>query len=251
MIATLPMYDRPETRDANDRFWNLIRQHLPDAPEALSRDGMHWVDPDLILSQTCSLPYRTALQDDVAIVATPVHNLSCPAGSYFSAVVVRADDPRETLKDFGGCQLAINSPVSQSGWAAIDQVAQDARITFAEIIETGAHQDSARAVAEGHADICAIDAVSWTMIERWDPFSKGLRVLLETAPTPALPYICSRFQDAEAVQDALVSAVHELSPDDQEALCLIDMTHVPADYYSVMPIPPAPRISRVLLDSKA
>ena len=65
MIATLPMYDRPETRAANDRFWDLIRSHLDEAPEELSRDDFHWLHPDLLLSQTCSLPYRTALQGRV------------------------------------------------------------------------------------------------------------------------------------------------------------------------------------------
>ena len=243
MIATLPMYDRPETRDANDRFWALIREHLEGAPAELTRDGYHWLDPDLLLSQTCSLPYRTGLQDGVTLVATPVHNLPCPAGMYFSVILVRADDDREGLRRFDGARLAINGPVSQSGWAAIDWAARDAGITFGSVIETGEHRESARAVAEGRADICAVDAVTWTMIQRWDPFTSALRVLDETPPTPALPYITAMGRDPRPLQEALVDAVHALSPDDQELLCLIDVTHLPSDRYAALPIPPAPAIA--------
>ncbi len=242
MIATLPMYDRPETEAANDRFWALIRGHLDGAPDALTRDGYHWVDPDLLLSQTCSLPFRTGLQDCVTLVATPVHNLPCPAGSYFSVLLVRANDDRETLAAFDAARLAINSPVSQSGWAAVDGAVQAEGIGFGSVIETGAHQESARAVAEGRADICAVDAVTWTMIQRWDPFAKDLRVLGETAPTPALPYITALGRDPRPLQEALVGAVHALSPEDQDLLCLIDITHVAGDHYAALPIPPAPVI---------
>ena len=243
MIATLPMYDRPETRGANDRFWALIRDNLPGAPEALSRDGLHWVDPDLLLSQTCSLPYRTGLQDCVSIVASPVHDLACPAGYFFSVIVVRADDARTGLGAFDGARLAINSQDSQSGWAAIDDLAQSAGLSFVSITETGAHEASARAVAEGRADICAIDAVSWSMMQRRDAFASDLRVLGETPPTPALPYITAMGRDARPVQEALVIAVDALTPEDQELLCLIDVTHISVEHYALMSIPPAPALT--------
>lgn len=240
MIATLPMYDRPETQAANDRFWNLIRAHLDDAPEQLSRDDLHWHHPDLLLSQTCSLPYRTGLQDHVTIVATPVHNLPCPAGTYYSVIVVRQDDERERLTDFADARLAINSPISQSGWAAIDEEAQAAGIRFGTIHETGSHRESARRVARGEADICSLDAVSWEMMKKWDAAADHLRVIAETVPTPALPYVTGLHQDSIQLQEALVTAVHELSPEDQDTLCLLDVTHIPAHLYLSLPIPPSP-----------
>lgn len=240
MIATLPMYDRPETRDAQDRFWDLIRRHLEEAPEALLRDDFHWLAPELVLSQTCSLPYRTALQNGVTIVATPVHDLPCPAGTYFSAVVVRKDEKRRELSDFKDAALAINSPVSQSGWAAIDTLAEEAGFRFSSVFESGSHQESARRVAAGDADICAIDAVSWEMIRKWDDAAEDLKVLTTSPPTPSLPYITAVERDPAPIQEALISAVHELSSEDQNTLCLIDMTYVPPDHYLALPIPPAP-----------
>ncbi len=101
MIASLPMYDRPSTRAANDRLWQGIRDRLrvagQPAPEALTRSGSpwdHWQHPELILSQTCGLPYRAQLVGQVTLIASPVHDLDCPPGHYFSVIVARADDPR-------------------------------------------------------------------------------------------------------------------------------------------------------------
>lgn len=241
MIATLPMYDRAETRAANDRFWALVRAHLTDAPETLSRDDLHWLSPDLILSQTCSLPYRAGLHHEVTLVASPVHTLPCPAGTYYSVVVVRNTDERNGFNAFAGSRLAINSPESHSGWAAIDALAQAAGLRFGAIAVTGSHRESARAVAEGRADIAAIDAVSWEMIARWDGFASGLRVLEETPPTPALPYITAAGRDPEPIQDALVLAVAEMSDADRRTLCLVDITYVPPDAYMALPIPPVPQ----------
>lgn len=244
MIATLPMYDRPETAAANDRLWALVRDQLPGAPERLARDGYHWVDHDLLLSQTCSLPYRTGLQEEVAIVATPVHNLACPAGMYFSVVLVHVDDPRERLAEFEGGRLAINSPVSQSGWAAIDALLQVQGTPIGAIFETGAHTASARAVAEGRADLCSVDAVTWSMIERWDSFADNLRVLGETPPSLALPYITAIERDPRPLQEALLVAVQALSADDRDMLNLIDMTYIPSHHYAMMPIPPSPALTQ-------
>ncbi|MEL7151766.1 MAG: PhnD/SsuA/transferrin family substrate-binding protein [Pseudomonadota bacterium] len=243
MIATLPMYDRPEAAAAHDRFWALIRDHLGDAPDALTRDAYHWVNPDLLLSQTCSLPYRTGLQEDVRIVATPVHNLPCDAGMYYSVVLVREDDPRDTLDAFAGARLAINSPVSQSGWAAIDELAHQGGIVFGSVFETGSHDASARAVADQRADLCAVDAVTWTMIERWDGFASNLRVLCQTQPTPALPYVTAIERDPRPLQEALLTAVQSLSPEDRDTLCLIDVTYIPPSFYVTLPIPPAPALT--------
>ena len=52
MIASLPMYDRPETAAANDRLWQGVRERLGQGPEHLTRGGdlwAQWQSPDLIL----------------------------------------------------------------------------------------------------------------------------------------------------------------------------------------------------------
>ena len=138
MIASLPMYDRPETRGAHDRLWQKFREAFGDtAPAALTRGADPWEDwqhPELLLSQTCGLPYRARLYRSVTLVGTPVHDLSCPPGHYFSVILVRAGDPTP-----GAVRLAVNEGLSQSGWAAAHEFLSTKGIKIAEVFRTGAH----------------------------------------------------------------------------------------------------------------
>jgi ABC-type phosphate/phosphonate transport system substrate-binding protein len=247
VIASLPMYDRPETRAANDRLWQLIRANLPDetksAPETLARTGDPWSDwlsPELLLSQTCGLPYRARLHGRVTLVGTPVHDLPCAPGHYFSAVVARSDDPRAAVADFAGARIAVNDGLSQSGWAAPQALAAAHGFAFTDVTLTGSHRASAEAVAAGAADLAAIDAVTWRMIRRWDTFAAELRVIAETPPTPALPYITNRRRDPDDLCRAIGDAIRALDAEDRDTLCLAGITRLPADRYLSIPTPPPP-----------
>lgn len=247
MIASLPMYDRVETRAANDRFWGLIRHEMQalgvGAPPALNRPSDPWEDwrsPDLLLSQTCGMPYRTRLHGEVGLVAAPVWALPCPPGRYYSVLVAHRDDPRSAFADFGGARLAFNDPLSQSGWAAPANQARALGLRFGAAVETGAHRASARLVADRGADIAAIDAVTWAMIDRWDDFAARLKVIGHTDPTPALPYITALGQDAGAVFAALERATARLAPADRARLLLNGVTRVTAADYLAVPTPPPP-----------
>ena len=186
MIASLPMYDTAATRDANDRLWDAIRTYLGRGPQHLERDTdphVQWLQPDLLLSQTCGLPYRTELLGKIRLVGTPDYGVEgCPAGYYRSCVVVRQDDPRRSLEEFNSAILARNDIRSQSGWAAIEAEAAScpAPFTFSQnVLDTGAHAASAEAVATGKADVAAIDAVTWALLTRDTDGAKGLRVLAD------------------------------------------------------------------------
>ncbi|MEM8631420.1 MAG: PhnD/SsuA/transferrin family substrate-binding protein [Pseudomonadota bacterium] len=243
MIASLPMYDRPETRAAHDRFWHLIRSHLPsdiEAPERLQRGSDPWTDwrhPDLFLSQTCGLPFRAELHKDLALVATPVHDLpGCPAGYYRSVLVARRTDTREDLHAFRGARLALNDPLSQSGWAAVES----AGVGFGSGRLTGSHSLSARAVAEGLADIAAIDAVSWAGISRWDVWASDLRIIAETEPTPALPYVTAHPDLVENLSAALAAAADQLSSQERVLLGTSAVIQLTVDRYTEIPLPTVP-----------
>lgn len=248
MIASLPMYDRPETRTAHDRLWSGIRAALQaegiDAPHALDRTtGLWetWQAPDLLLSQTCGFPYRARLHGRVALVATPVWDLpGAPPGQYYSVLVARRDDGRTDLADFAGARLAYNDALSQSGWAAPVAAAHEAGFAFADTVETGAHRASALAVAGGRADIAAIDAVTWRMIRRWDGVASALREIGTTAPTPALPWITATGGPVEALARALAAALADMAADDRDALAIEGATRIDAAAYLAVPIPPPP-----------
>ncbi len=244
MIAALPMYLRAETRPAHDVLWSLTRDALRargiDAPDALSHDAPldeTWLSPDLLLGQTCSMPFRTRLSGKVTVIGAGDYGLpDTPPGFYHSALVVRADDSRATLADFTQGRLAINGADSQSGWCAPFAHAHAHGLRFHEALTTGAHRDSARAVAEGRADIAALDAVTWRLIGQHDPFAAKLRVLDRTEPTPGLPFITALANDPAPIRAALNAALSALPA----ALGLRAVVPLPQDAYTALPLPDPP-----------
>jgi ABC-type phosphate/phosphonate transport system substrate-binding protein len=248
MIASLGMYDRAETAAANDRLWAGIRDGLRArgiaAPEALTRgEGAYWAAwqaPDLVLSQTCGFPYRARLHGRVTLIGTPDYGVEgCPPGHYRSVFVTRADDPR-ALADFDGLPLAYNEGLSQSGWAAPQNHAAGLGLRLRPGLCTGGHRLSALAVAEGRADLAALDAVTWEMLRRWEPAAPRLRVVAVTEPTPGLPYIAAAGADGAATFDAVAEAIAALSPGDRETLQLRSLIRIAPEAYLAVPVPPTP-----------
>ncbi len=243
MIAALPMYDRPETAAANDRLWALIRRHLGFGPDRLTRGGdvwEIWQSPDLTLAQTCGYPYRARLCDKVTLIGAPDHALpDCPPGHYNSVFVTRSGDAAR-LPDYAGRRFAYNDAMSQSGWAAPQSHAAGLGFAFTELLQTGAHRESARAVADGRADIAALDSVSWVLMQRYDAFTRDLQEIGRTAPTPALPFIAAPGADRNRLFAALGSAIGALSGADRETLCLHGVVEVSRPAYLAVPTPPDP-----------
>lgn len=244
MLATLPMYDWPEIRPATDRFWDLIRDGLRAqgimAPDTLHR-GDRWNDweaPDLVLSQTCGFPYRTKLHGKIGLIGPFDFGLPGAApGYYYSQLVVRADDDRDWTQLLGA-RLAINGHDSQSGWAAPQNHAATIGGRFTDILVTGAHKASAQAVADGQADIAAIDARTWALIDAHLPdLAARLRIAAHTAPTPGLPLITARTLDPAAIAAAVRQAIAGLSSEDRAALGILGLADVPAEAYLAVPTP--------------
>jgi ABC-type phosphate/phosphonate transport system substrate-binding protein len=249
LIASLAMYDLGPAMAANDRLWGLIRHGLQDrgidAPQALTRGDKAywpaWQSPDLLLSQTCGYPFRARLQGKVTYVGTPDYGLDgCPPGHYRSVFVVRRDDPRQTLAAFDGARFAYNEALSQSGWAAPQTHAALAGIRLADTLQTGGHRLSARAVAEGQADIAALDAVTHALMQASDPIAARLRVIDVTEPTPGLPVITALGRDPEPLFAALAEAIAAVTDADRQTLRLKGLIRIPVADYLAVPNPPAP-----------
>ncbi len=266
MIASLPMYDHAGARDDHDALWAVIRDRLQasgiDAPAALTRSGDPWQEwrrDDLLLSQTCGLPYRAELHKRLSLVAAPAfrfgHDAASvadpenpPPGTYYSVIVVRQDDPRRDFAAFDGARLAYNDPLSQSGWGLLSAHAARQGVRFGSGVQTGAHSASAQAVADGQADIAAIDVATWCGPLRAAPARAGLRILDRTALSPGLPYVTAVPDLAGALFDALQGALSY--PDDvatarpalQERLNIAPEGVVPADRadYMAIALPGAP-----------
>ncbi|MEM8753866.1 MAG: PhnD/SsuA/transferrin family substrate-binding protein [Pseudomonadota bacterium] len=236
-VAALPMYDWPEVAEATDALWRALRNGLRgagfDAPEALTRGGDPWKiwrARDLLLAQTCGLPYAARLCGDVSLLGAPSYDLpGVPPGRYRSVVVARVGEGA----DFAGRRFAFNARESQSGWAAFAASFGDPARVFGALVETGAHRASIRSVADGRADFAAVDAVSWRLAERHEPAAEALAVVAETPPTPGLPLITRRRDERALAHMRLVieTEVEMLDPAVRAALFLKGFVKMrPEDY---------------------
>lgn len=249
MIASLGMYDRAEVQASNDRLWALMRDGLRSAglsaPDHLTRGPEAywpaWEARDLVLSQTCGFPYRVKLHGKVTLVGTPDFNVEgCAPGHYRSVFVAAKTDARRDVLQFDGASLAFNEDLSQSGWAAPQNFALSQGIELRPALRTGGHLLSARAVAEGRAEIAALDAITWAIIQRHEAFAANLQVVGVTDPTPGLPYISARGADAGLLFDIVAAAIAALPAADKSALCLHGLVKIDAQAYLDVPTPPTP-----------
>lgn len=204
-IASLGMYDFPWLRDAIEALWAAIAGRLAgagiaDVPAGLDRDRppeAAWTDPRLLLGQTCGYPLVTTLRDSVQVVATPCYDLPGCAGFWHrSFVIVRDDDTVSKLSDLRGRRCAFNAPDSNTGMNLLRATLAslpDGRDFVTDLVRTGAHLESIRAVQEARADFAAVDCVTYGLTLRDRPDLAGeTRVLAWTPGSPALPLITGR-----------------------------------------------------------
>lgn len=250
-IASFGMYDRPELHEANDRLWAAIAVHLRDAdvagvPDHLDRTrSLHeiWADPDLLLAQCCGYPMVMSYSGQLRYLATPVYLAGgCDGVRHRSRLIVRHDEGRTALSGFRGARVAVNQWDSNTGMnllrAAIAPLAPGPRF-FAEVVETGSHAASARAIARARADIAAVDTVSYAYMERYEPeVTSRLKTIGWTEPSPGLPFVTSMRTsqaDTAALVRALRIAVH--SPDlrqDRDLLLLNDIRQIGSNRYATV-----------------
>jgi ABC-type phosphate/phosphonate transport system substrate-binding protein len=244
MIAAFPMYDRPELAATWDHLWSLFREVYNDAPSQLTRDRDVWdiwQSPDLLLAQTCGFPYRSRLKDQVTLIAAPDHGIEeASAGHYRSVIVANKRFEGSELDSLQDATLAFNQPISQSGWAALWRHFEEQGVRIGPRRQSGAHRDSARMVAQGDADYATLDIISWKLMRRYDDFTSDLVVVDMTRPTPALPFISARYQDAGRIRNALQDAVQSLTFGQREELFLHGLVTLPQSSYEAVPNPPPP-----------
>ena len=92
----------------------------------------------------------------------------------------------------------------------------------------------------GEADLAALDAVSWKLMQRFDGFATELKVIAKSRPTPALPFVTSGTTPKPSLFEALQTAIGILSERDREILCLQGVKKISAEAYLALPVPEMP-----------
>jgi phosphonate transport system substrate-binding protein len=181
------------------------------------------VSGEAALGFLCGLPY-TQLADrpapPIELLAAPVMAEARYRGQphYFSDVIVRAGSRFQRFDELRGARWAFNEPGSFSGYAVTRwQLASlgERGGFFGSLVETGAHQASIRAVAEGHADASAIDSIVLAYELAQQPeLALQLRSVAALGPSPVPPVVASTRLPAPA-RAALRAALLTMHEDEQ------------------------------------
>ena len=242
MIVALPMYDLPEINAATDAFWMGLRSHLAAAgvtglPVTRTKPAelyAHWLEQDLVFSQTCGYPLTHNLKDRVRYLATPSYTAEgCEDTTYRSVVLVRADDPAQSAVDLAGRKVAYNGTDSQSGHNILKHYLAKNGVTPGSLggaVESGKHRRSAAMVKAGVADFCSVDCVTWALLGKHVPKeTEGLRVLAWTDSAPCLPFVTSLATPVEnigSLRAGLIAACNDPALEDARAAMLLDSVAV-------------------------
>lgn len=232
-LASLPMYDIEETRPATDALWQalrraFLREGLTDAPERLMRGApvvSQWASPRLFLSQCCGYDLVFGFSSALELLAIPryAHDTGCSAYDYRSCIIVREDSTAADIEDLRASICAVNGFNSYSGTGALRALAaplsRQGRF-FGGVKVSGSHARSAEMVRAAEADVAAVDCVTYALLVRHRPQAlSGLRVLRQTEPVPAPPYVTSQNFAPDKVARMRTALIAELSRRPRPAYC--------------------------------
>ncbi|TPK73408.1 PhnD/SsuA/transferrin family substrate-binding protein [Mesorhizobium sp. B2-4-17] len=185
-----------------------------------------WLHPALLFAQACWGPMELGLSSHVQVVGQPSYD-AYEGGQgelYSSALVMRAGEGPEVRSPADGMALlpldvirgkrfTFNSLDSMSGIIALTrdlQAAGESLDIFSSRSESGGHRGSIVAVAEGRADVAAIDCESWALAQRFEPAARKVVTVGWTARRRGLPFITARTTPETTVR-AMRDALAELA----------------------------------------
>jgi ABC-type phosphate/phosphonate transport system substrate-binding protein len=177
-----------------------------------------WLHPQLLFAQTCWGPMEQGLSRHVQVVGQPSYDdyEGGQGAFYSSAIMMRRSAARQRhtpsppdgsaaipLHLLRNRRFAFNSTDSMSGIVApardLEAMGENLGM-FSGRLETGGHRDSIIAVAEGRADVCAVDCRSWALARRYEPAAAEVEVVGWTKRRKGLPYITSISTPREIVR---------------------------------------------------
>jgi ABC-type phosphate/phosphonate transport system substrate-binding protein len=194
-----------------------VVDHAPPAPISEL-----WQRPDKSAVFMCGLPYSLATPQPHP-VAAPVPSPAAygSRACYWSDIVVRADSPFQSIEQTFGHRLALTTPESQSGYAALLHALMPhggAEPLYREIIEPRFTPIGAlTAVIERKAELAPLDSYAFALLSEHAPeLTTQVRTIMRTEPTAAPLLVASG-----PVPDA-VTAAFLMARDKAPAAALMD-----------------------------
>lgn len=161
-------------------------------------------DPGLFFGHTCGYPLMKHLKDQVTPFCVPVFDVPGTDGKlYSSRFVVAANSAVEALDECRGKIAAMNAADSNSGMNVLRYAIAKYNLPgsfFSGVVQTGGHLHSLEAVADGTADVAAIDCVSYQLIQDHCPeLIDQVRSIGFSVKTCGLPFVLpkSNIRDAD------------------------------------------------------
>ena len=199
-----------------------------------------WNKPGKTAVFMCGLPFSKA-SPQPELVAAPVPAIAGADDQprYWSELVVRADSHFHRLSDTFGQRMALTTPDSQSGFAAVLYELMESshdKPLYREIIAPCVTPYNALlAVVERKAEVAPIDSWAFALMQRHAPeLTSRVRIVASTEPTPIPPLIASTGQ-ARLLRSALLAAHRDPSLEPlMESLLLVRFVRPSAESYDIL-----------------
>ncbi len=234
------MYPFESVRWAWDALWSALGERVAWLPPALEHSGdarARWSDPDCAVNHVCGWPLARWFADEHRVLGA--FSLSIPEadGHRYRSTLVSPHDvalPDLIAADVG---VVANDVDSLSGWISLLNATVGTHDAWPGVVTfSGAHVESLRTLAEGNADLAAIDSWSLALIEREQPdLVSGLH-RLGLGPWVPSPAVTVRTSVSIADGDRLAEALVDVLADDaslpiREALFVDGFVRLTIDDY--------------------
>ncbi|CAB4791299.1 unannotated protein [freshwater metagenome] len=227
------MYDFPEVQNSTEKLLTALVDALESCNETAHvqtpDSSVHaelmkmWRSKDMVLSQSCGLPYMEELHQFVNVIGTPTWtDVSDERGRYQTVIVVRESLGVSSIAEVGGLRPVVSNLQSLSGWCSLGVALSEVTTepSFVQpFTQSGGHAKSLQMLQDDEADIASIDAATFRLLSRHRPtLVKNVRVIGYGPLVPATPFIVSKTcgVSTDKVRQAIEEAFQ--SPSLQEAL---------------------------------
>jgi phosphonate transport system substrate-binding protein len=211
-LTAVILTDQQPTLDA----WSgYLEQQLEQPVSFVLRRTYHEItllllEGKLDFAWICGYPYVTQ-RERMQLVAVPLYQERPLYQSYL--IVPAADYNTQSFSDLAGAVFAFSDPDSNSGYLVprfqMLELGLDPAVFFRKTFFTWSHQDVVRAVAEGVAQVGAVDGYVWDTLAQLNPALTSATRVAERSPWYGFPPIDSRRNTAAALftqmQNALLS----------------------------------------------